>query len=107
LAIVRVEPLGADIDVRPGEAVAEAAWRLGYHWPTTCFGQANCMQCRVRIVAGEQFVVPADDEESEAMQTWLPAPARKPGIRLGCRLTVIADGVTVEKRDVRPPETVA
>ena len=104
---MRVEPLGSDIDVRPGEAVAEAAWRLGYRWPTTCFGQANCMQCRVRVVAGDQFVVPADDEESEAMQKWLPALARKPGIRLGCRLTVIADGVTVEKRGVRPPETVA
>jgi ferredoxin len=62
------------------------------------------MQCRVRIVAGEEFVVPADDQESEAMQTWLPAPARRPGIRLGCRLTVTADGVTVEKPGVRPPQ---
>jgi ferredoxin, 2Fe-2S len=104
LPIVRIEPLGEEIRLQPGESVAEAAWRLGYHWPTTCFGQANCMQCRLRIVAGEQFVVPADDEESDAMRTRLPASARMPGIRLGCRLTVIADGVTVEKRGVRPPD---
>lgn len=100
---VRVEPLGEEICLRPGESVAEAAWRLGYHWPTTCFGQATCMQCRVRVVSGEKFVVPAGEEESEAMQTLLPRAARKPGIRLGCRLTVTADGVTVEKRGVRPP----
>ncbi len=103
MPLVRIEPLGEEICVRRGESVAEAAWRLGYHWPTTCFGQATCMQCRVRIIAGEEFVVPADDQESEAMQTWLPAPARRPGIRLGCRLTVMADGVTVEKPGVRPP----
>jgi len=102
LPVVRIEPLGDEICVRPGEAVAEAAWRLGYHWPTTCFGQANCMACRVRIVAGEQFVVPADDEESEAMRTRLPFATRE-GTRLGCRLIVIADGVTVEKRGVRRP----
>lgn len=63
------------------------------------------MQCRVRIVSGEQAVVPVDDEESAAMRKWLPAPARKPGIRLGCRLRVTADGVTVEKPGVRWPDS--
>ena len=104
LPVVRIEPLGVGICVRPGEAVAEAAWRLGYHWPTTCFGQASCMACRVRIVAGEEFVVPADDEESEAMRARLTMSERKDGTRLGCRLTVTADGVTVQKRGVRPPD---
>ncbi len=104
LPVVRIEPLGDEICLRSGEAVAEAAWRLGYHWPTTCFGQASCMACRVRILVGEEFVVPADEEESEAMRARLPASARREATRLGCRLTVIADGVTVEKRGVRPPD---
>lgn len=104
MPIVRVEPLGADIALLPGESLAEAAWRLGYHWPTTCFGQAECMQCQVRVVGGEHLVAPADDDETAALETRLPAVLRRrPGVRLGCRLTVTADGVTVEKRGVRPP----
>lgn len=105
LPVVRIEPLGDEICLQPGESVAEAAWRLGYHWPTTCFGQASCMACRVRIIAGEEFVEPADDEEAEAMRVRLPASARPDGTRLGCRLTVTADGVTVQKPGVRPPDS--
>lgn len=104
MPVVRIEPLGEEICVRPGEAVAEAAWRLGYYWPTTCFGQAQCMACRVRVVSGEQSIMPADDEEVEAMRTRLPRLEREGGTRLGCRLTVTADGVTVEKRGVKPPQ---
>jgi 2Fe-2S ferredoxin len=101
--IVRVEPLGADIEVLPGEALAEAAWRLGYWWPTTCWGQADCMLCRVVVTGGDDLVVPADDEEQEAMRVRLPSSARRPGVRLACRLRVTDDGVTVEKSGVRPP----
>jgi 2Fe-2S ferredoxin len=103
-ATVRVEPLGAEITLLPGESLAEAAWRLGFHWPTTCFGQAECMMCRVRVVSGENLVVPPDDEESNAMRTRLPSASRRPGVRLACRLKVTADGVTVEKTGVRPPD---
>jgi hypothetical protein len=39
--VVRVEPLGVDIDVRPGESIMAAAQRGGYYWPTQCHCQAH------------------------------------------------------------------
>ncbi|MCU1458159.1 MAG: ferredoxin [Actinomycetia bacterium] len=103
MARVRVEPLGVELEVEPGESLIEAAWRLGYHWPTTCFGQAECMLCRVDVVAGEEQTVPAEAAEETAVRTRLPASARRPGLRLACRLRIRGDGVVVRKAGVVGP----
>ncbi len=103
MPIVRVEPLGAALDLLPGEAVAVGAWRLGYWWPTTCWGQADCMLCRTTVDEGEDRVVPPDDEELDALDRKLPASQRRPGTRLACRLVVTGDGVVVHKDGVRRP----
>jgi 2Fe-2S ferredoxin len=100
---VRVEPLGAEIELEPEEALADAAWRLGYEWPTTCWGQADCMLCRVEVIAGSELVEPADDEERRAIARNLPRSQRAPSIRLACQLRVTGDGVVVRKEGVRPP----
>ena len=100
---VHVEPLGADIEVAGGEALADAAWRLGYRWPTTCWGQAHCMLCRVEVIAGEDATVPAAPEEIEACRVNLPSSARRPGVRLACQLRVTGEGVIVHKTGVGPP----
>jgi ferredoxin, 2Fe-2S len=103
-AVVRVEPLGANLEVRSGETLAEAAWRLQYGWPTTCWGQAQCTLCWVRVISGEEHVAPPEEEETEALLELLPSSvARRPGVRLACRLKVIGGDVVVEKRGVRPP----
>jgi ferredoxin, 2Fe-2S len=102
-AVVRVEPLGAELEVRSGETLAEAAWRLGYGWPTTCWGQAECTLCWVRVVGGEDHVAPPEAEEAEALLHLLPSAVRRPGVRLACRLSVTGEGVVVEKYGVRPP----
>jgi ferredoxin, 2Fe-2S len=104
MPIVRVEPLGAEIDVLAGEALAEAAWRLGYRWPTSCWGQAQCMLCRVTLLAGEEQAEEPDGAELEAMRLRLPSAARRPGVRLACRLLVSGPGLTVSKPGVRPPD---
>jgi ferredoxin, 2Fe-2S len=101
---VRVEPAGLDIEVAPGESVAEAAWRQGYTWPTKCWGQAECMVCYVRVVDGELDCVPADDEELFQMRTLLPIRLRSPLTRLACRIKVKGNGLVLEKKGVRPPE---
>jgi 2Fe-2S ferredoxin len=103
VTLVRVEPGGLGIDVKPGEPVAEAAWRQGYTWPTTCWGQMECTQCFARIADGEQHVIPATSEELSAMRTRLPARLRSPVVRLGCRILVTGDGVVLEKKGVKPP----
>jgi len=99
---VRVEPLGADIELEAGEALLDAAWRLGYDWPTTCWGQADCMLCRVEVIAGAELVEPAGDDERRALARKLPRSERGPGTRLACQLYVTGDGVVVHKEGVRP-----
>jgi 2Fe-2S ferredoxin len=103
MARVRIEPAGLEFDVRPGESIAEAAWRLGYGWPTKCYGQAECMACFVRVVDGEHSAEPPSEEELLAMRTQMPRPLRGPLTRLGCRLKVTGEGLIVEKKGVRSP----
>jgi 2Fe-2S ferredoxin len=100
---VRVEPLGVDLEVEPGESLIEAAWRLGYRWPTTCYGQAECMLCRVEVMAGEEQIEPQGPDEELALRIRLPASARRPGVRLACRLRLRGEGVMVRKAGVVPP----
>lgn len=86
------------------ESVAEAAWRLGYYWPTSCWGQAECMLCRVQVIAGEMQVAPPEDEELLQMDARLPSRWRTPVTRLACRLRITGAGVVVEKKGVRAPK---
>lgn len=98
-----MQPAGFEIGVEAGETLAEAAWRLGYWWPTSCWGQADCMLCFVRVLSGEPGVVPPAEEELSQMADRLPASARGDTTRLACRLRVTGPGVVVEKKGVRPP----
>jgi 2Fe-2S ferredoxin len=100
---VRVEPDGLDLDVRAGETLLEAAWRLGYDWPTICFGQADCMTCHVRVVEGEAAAAAATDDELERMRLKMSQRLQSPTRRLACRLLVTGDGLVVEKKGVQPP----
>jgi 2Fe-2S ferredoxin len=100
--VVRVEPSGAELDVELGETVAEAAWRLGYTWPTKCWGQADCMVCWTRILDGELSAVPLGEEEELAMRARLPPKLKSRFTRLGCRLLVSGDGLVLEKKGVQP-----
>lgn len=102
MAIVRIEPSGIELDVKPKESVAEAAWREGYEWPTKCWGQAECMLCITKVLDGELAAEPAGDEEAFEMRTRLPARMSNSLNRLGCRLLVCDDGLVLEKRGVRP-----
>lgn len=100
---VRVDPAGLELEVGPGESLAEAAWRQGYTWPTKCWGQAECMTCFVKVIDGELSTELAGDDEEQQLATVLPPRLRGPLTRLGCRLRVIGPGVVVEKKGVKPP----
>jgi 2Fe-2S ferredoxin len=101
---VRVEPSGAELELLPGEALAVGAWRLGYWWPTSCWGQAQCMVCQTEVVVGQDQVVPPDTDELDAIRLRGPRLLQR-GTRLACRLVVTGDGVTVRKEGLRcPPE---
>ena len=51
-ARVRVEPLGVEFELQPGETLMAAAQRSGYYWPTICKGNAQCNRCAVSVVDG-------------------------------------------------------
>ena len=100
---VRVEPAGVEIEIRPGETLLDAAWREGYRWPTTCFGQARCTCCHVVVKAGDQNVLPISDSDERATVARLSrllyrGDAR--GLRLACRMSVAGHAV-VEQHDFR------
>jgi 2Fe-2S ferredoxin len=96
---VHVEPGGAQFDVGPGESVIQAAWRAGYQWPTTCWGQAECGVCAMEILEGFEFLVPADKVEEARLRS---LPRRDGGSRrLACQTRVIGGNLTVRKPGVR------
>jgi 2Fe-2S ferredoxin len=101
--IVRIEPVGIEFEVPPGQTVAEAAWRQGYTWPTRCWGQAECMVCVTRILSGASQAEPANKEEMEQMADRLAPRLRHASARLACRLRVRGEGLVLEKRGVQPP----
>jgi 2Fe-2S ferredoxin len=98
-----VDPDGIELDVDAGETLLEAAWRLGFDWPTICFGQAECMTCHVRLLAGEAAAEPASNDELERMRTKMSPRLHSSLRRLACRLRVTGEGLVVEKKGVRPP----
>jgi 2Fe-2S ferredoxin len=100
--VVRVEPLGAVVTVDPGESLLEAAWRAGLEWPTLCYGQAQCMVCRIEVVSGHDSIVPADDDETTAMRSRLPRSQAGSNIRLACRMRLCgASEVVLRKHGLR------
>ncbi|SQE00490.1 MULTISPECIES: 2Fe-2S iron-sulfur cluster-binding protein [unclassified Parafrankia] len=100
--LVRVEPIGADLTPEPGETIIEAAWRLGYHWPTVCHGQATCTVCHFEVLSGVEHLTPADGEETDALENRLPGARRRDltHLRLACRACATGD-VAVRKKGVR------
>lgn len=98
MPIVTVMPQDLRIEVKAGEYLAQAAWRQRYHWPTTCWGEAQCMVCAVRVVGGGQAVEPPTADEVKALRERMPRFLQQPQTRLACRLRVNADGAVVERR---------
>jgi 2Fe-2S ferredoxin len=93
--VVRVEPAGVEIAVKPGQTLFDAAYAAGHEWPTTCWGQGSCSVCYVEVLSGDEHLSPADDEETRT----LGFVARRNSdvdpdrLRLACRLEVLGDAV--------------
>jgi 2Fe-2S ferredoxin len=100
VSFVRVEPADVEFDVRTGESVIAAAWRAGYQWPTTCWGQAECGVCAMEILEGIELLDPIDKIEADRLRS---LPRRDGGKRrLACQTRVVGAGtVTVRKPGVR------
>jgi 2Fe-2S ferredoxin len=102
--VVLVDPVGAELEIEPGETIIEAAWRLGYKWPTVCFGQAICTACHFEVLSGGEHLTPVGDEERDVIEHHLSVPRGRDRtrLRLACRAQATGD-VTVRKKGVRRP----
>lgn len=103
MPVVTILPGDIRIAVESGETLAQAAWRQGYHWPTTCWGEMQCMVCAATICSGEDAATPATSEEEAAISERMPRFNQRPGTRLACQLRVRGDGLVIEKQGVRRP----
>lgn len=102
MVAIRVEPLGAVLNVRDGETLIEAAWRQGYYWPTICKGKARCTQCSIEVMEGLENLGQPDRDERVTMQLRLGLQLNRlqDRLRLACCVKPTGDAV-VTKPGVR------
>ena len=96
--MVRVLPIGADVDLGPAEALMAAARRQGLWWPTVCDGHGECGTCWVVVEAGGEHCSPLSPAERERLDGGIKAKDSR--ARLACQLRV-SGPVTVSRRSVR------
>lgn len=96
---IRVEPAGAEFEIRRGQTVFQAAGDAGINWPTVCFGQARCTACALTVLSGHQNAEPIGREEAGVLKQMASRRRRTTlrDVRLACRMTVCGD-VVVEKK---------
>jgi ferredoxin, 2Fe-2S len=96
-SIVRVEPLGIDLEVGERETVMEAAERAGYRWPTTCYGDGTCSVCWMEILQGEDNLSAMEAAEEEGLANFSGRRFIKAPVRLACQVTCRGDAVVKKK----------
>ncbi len=80
----------------------EAARTRGYHWPTTCGGEARCTTCLCRVEQGADNLSAMGRAERTALTTERGAAALAQSLRLACQARLYGD-VEVYKEGVLPP----
>lgn len=102
MARIRVEPAGAEFEIRTGQTIFAAAGDAGINWPTVCFGQARCTACALTVLDGHQNADSIGPEEARVLKQMASRKRRVSlrDVRLGCRMTVRGD-VVVEKKGVK------
>jgi len=80
-----LEPLGASIEVQPGQTLLDAALRQGVYIPHAC-GHGLCGTCKVQVSEGEVDHGPANPFALMDME-------REDGKTLACCATLLSDAV--------------
>jgi len=102
MARVRVEPLGAEVEVAPGQSVMEAFEAAGYYWPIGCARNGECTNCAMEIISGLGRVRPMGRyERQNLLRQRGPRGADDLRLRLACQTRVEGD-VVVYKAGVAP-----
>ena len=84
-------PFAVSAECNDGDSVFEVAQRANVAIPTACVAKATCGLCRVKIVAGAEFLSPLNrDEVKHLGNTYFITK-----LRLSCQARVTAGDVTV------------
>lgn len=84
-------PLNVRTEVTPGESVFDAGRRLSVPIATSCVGRGTCGLCRVKIVSGEEGLMPFNPLEKKHLGTVYFLTKE----RLSCQARVQRGDVTV------------
>jgi len=96
---VTVLPAGTTIEVPDGTTLFDAGGKVGAGIETACVGKGTCGLCRVRIVAGAEFLGAFTDEERKHLGNVYHLTK----VRLSCRTPVTGGDVTIELAPKRRP----
>lgn len=87
-------------EVAPGDSLLEAARRVEAPVHTLCGGIAACIQCKVRVVEGEEHLTPPGPVERDRLGNIFHLTHE----RLACQARISGD-VVVEALPVRLPRS--
>jgi 2Fe-2S ferredoxin len=85
-------PARVTAECQDGETVFEVGRRHQVEIETACVGRATCGLCRVRVVAGAEFLSPFNKEEEKHLGNVYFLTK----VRLACQSVVRGGDVTVE-----------
>jgi ferredoxin, 2Fe-2S len=89
---VTILPAGVAIDVADGTTLFDAGAKVAAGIETACVGKGTCGLCRVKIIAGAEFLPAFTDEERKHLGNVYHITK----VRLACRTTVTGGDVTIE-----------
>jgi len=94
MSTIRVFPGDIEFEVHPGESVFDASFRAGWMWPTTCYGQAQCTRCHMKVVSGAEDLPTASGLELPILERLKRISYRNESdvvLRLACQVRPTSD----------------
>ena len=98
---VKFVPDNLEFEVSPNESVMELAHRHGVKIHSVCGGLPSCAECRVKIVEGENNVLPPGRKELVLIGTGYFVDRRRLSCQLKCFGDVVVDTSEQSEKQLR------
>jgi 2Fe-2S ferredoxin len=88
---VKFVPQNIELDIDPNQSVMQLAHKNGVFIKSVCGGLPSCAECRVRVVEGEQNVLPPSAKELALIGTGHFIDQRRLSCQLRCYGDIVVD----------------
>ena len=88
---IKFLPQNVEFDIEPHQSVMELAHSKGIYIKSICNGEPSCTECRVRILEGENHVIPPLNNEKDLIGTGYFLDQRRLSCQLKCYGDVVID----------------